>query len=77
MPGSVVRLLGRVGDQVSAGDALIVIEAMKMEHRIDAPSAGTVSAILVEVGQQVDTGTLLATVEEAADTDAADGEPTP
>jgi acyl-CoA carboxylase subunit alpha len=77
MPGSVVRVLGRVGDHVSAGDALIVIEAMKMEHRIDAPSAGTVAAILVEVGQQVDTGTLLATVEEAADTDAADGEPTP
>jgi biotin carboxyl carrier protein len=69
MPGSVVRVLGRVGDQVAAGDPLIVIEAMKMEHRIDAPTAGPVAAFLVEVGQQVDTGTLLATVADNPDTD--------
>ncbi|MDX2378680.1 MAG: biotin carboxylase N-terminal domain-containing protein [Acidimicrobiia bacterium] len=64
MPGSVVRILGTVGDIVEAGDTIIVVEAMKMEHRIDCPTAGTIAAILVDVGEQVDTGTLLASVDD-------------
>ena len=67
MPGSVVRVLAGVGDAVEAGDTIIVVEAMKMEHRIGCPTAGTITAILVEVGEQVDTGTLLATVDDHHD----------
>jgi propionyl-CoA carboxylase alpha chain len=70
MPGTVVRVDGAVGDEVAAGATLVVIEAMKMEHRINAPSAGTIASILVAVGDQVDTGTLLATVEDPAVTDS-------
>jgi biotin carboxyl carrier protein len=67
MPGAVVRILGAVGDVVDAGDTIIVVEAMKMEHRIDCPTSGTIAAILVEVGDQVDAGTLLASVDDATD----------
>ena len=67
MPGSVVRILGAVGDTVEAGATIVVVEAMKMEHRIDCPTAGTITAILVAVGEQVDTGTLLASVDDHTD----------
>ena len=67
MPGSVVRILGAVGDAVEAGETILVVEAMKMEHRIDCPTAGRIAAILVGVGDQVDTGTLLATVDDHPD----------
>jgi propionyl-CoA carboxylase alpha chain len=73
MPGSVVRILGAVGDTVEAGDTIVVVEAMKMEHRIDCPTAGTIAAILVAVGEQVDTGTLLASVDDHDRTDSPPG----
>jgi len=66
MPGSVVRILGEVGDSVEAGDT-IVVGVMEMEHRIDCPTSGTIAAILVAVGDQVDTGTLLATLDDHHD----------
>ncbi|MDQ0775418.1 propionyl-CoA carboxylase alpha chain [Streptomyces aurantiacus] len=64
MPGTVVRIAEGLttGSPVQAGDPLIWLEAMKMEHRISAPTAGTVSALHVSPGQQVDVGTLLAVV---------------
>ena len=56
MPGAVRRVLVAAGDEVVAGQPLVVIEAMKMEHQIVAPADGTVAAVHVTPGQQVDTG---------------------
>jgi propionyl-CoA carboxylase alpha chain len=64
MPGSVVRVLVDEGDVVAAGQPLVVLEAMKMEHTIAAPAAGTVTSVAVAVGSQVETGSLLAVVGE-------------
>ena len=67
MPGSVVRILRAVGDRVTAREPVVVIEAMKMEHQIRAARAGTVASLPVGVGQQVDTGTVLAIVDPDPD----------
>jgi acetyl/propionyl-CoA carboxylase alpha subunit len=64
MPGNVVRIDVSVGDAVTAGQPLLVLEAMKMEHEIVAPANGTVTALPLAVGEQVDAGTVLAAVEE-------------
>jgi len=64
MPGSVVRVLVEVGAEVAAGQPLVVLEAMKMEHTVAAPAAGTVSAVGVTAGQQVDAGAVLVVVDE-------------
>jgi len=64
MPGKVIRVDAAPGDQVTAGQPLLVLEAMKMEHEIVAPAAGTLSALPVNVGDQVDAGALLAAIEE-------------
>jgi propionyl-CoA carboxylase alpha chain len=65
MPGTVVRVDVRAGAEVAAGQVLVVLEAMKMEHAVRAPASGTVAQIGVEAGQQVDSGALLAVVESA------------
>ncbi|MGP3989708.1 acetyl/propionyl/methylcrotonyl-CoA carboxylase subunit alpha [Streptomyces sp. 3N207] len=64
MPGTVVRLAEGVaeGAEVAAGQPLLWLEAMKMEHRIVAPTDGRVAALAVATGQQVEVGTLLAVV---------------
>ncbi len=62
MPGKVVKVLVGEGQEVAAGAALVVLEAMKMEHTVRAAEAGTVRAIHVAVGDQVDTDRLLAIV---------------
>jgi len=71
MPGAVVTVEVEVGQRVSAGDLLVVVEAMKMEHRIQAPLDGVVTAVKVTAGQQVDAGNVLVVVEpeEAPGTD--------
>jgi len=56
MPGSVVRINVGVGDTVAAGQSLVVIEAMKMEHQIVAPAAGVVTEVFVAERQQLDSG---------------------
>ena len=48
MPGTVLRVTAAVGDEVKAGDALVVLEAMKMEHAVKAVADGTVAEVLVE-----------------------------
>ncbi len=54
MPGKVIKVLVKQGDTVEEGQQVIIVEAMKMEHTLSAPLAGTVSALNCEEGQQVD-----------------------
>ena len=56
MPGKIIALLVKQGQKVQQGDALLVMEAMKMEHTIAAPNAGIIEEILVQVGDQVSDG---------------------
>jgi acetyl/propionyl-CoA carboxylase alpha subunit len=65
MPGSVVRVLVEVGIAVGKGEALLVLEAMKMEHTVVSPTEGTVSEVRVSAGQQVDAGAVLVVVDVA------------
>lgn len=66
MPGSVVRVGATVGDQVAAGQPLIWLEAMKMEHTIAAPDSGVLTELNVQPGQQVDVGAVMARIEPHA-----------
>ena len=63
MPGTVVRLGAELGDTVTAGQPLVWLEAMKMEHTIAAPTAGVLTELSVTVGQQIAVGAVLARVE--------------
>jgi 3-methylcrotonyl-CoA carboxylase alpha subunit len=63
MSGAVVAVPVAAGDKVEAGDSLMVIEAMKMEHAIVAQADGTVSEILFAVGEQVEEGQTLVILE--------------
>ena len=63
MPGKVVKVAVAVGDEVTRGQSLMVMEAMKMEHTISAPEAGRVASIAAVEGQQVEGGQLLAVLE--------------
>jgi propionyl-CoA carboxylase alpha chain len=60
LPGAVGRVLVVPGQRVSAGDLLLTVEAMKLEHPVHAPAAGTISDLRVQAGSQVEAGTLLA-----------------
>ncbi|BBJ42967.1 acetyl-/propionyl-CoA carboxylase subunit alpha [Streptomyces antimycoticus] len=63
MPGTVVRVAEvAVGDRVEAGQPLLWLEAMKMEHRVTAPAAGVITALHATTGRQVEVGALLAVV---------------
>jgi acetyl-CoA/propionyl-CoA carboxylase, biotin carboxylase, biotin carboxyl carrier protein len=72
MPGTVTVVHVSAGEQVAAGQALMVVEAMKMEHPITAPVAGVVSRLSVSQGDQVDMEQELAVVTPAEDGAAAD-----
>jgi propionyl-CoA carboxylase alpha chain len=67
MPGKVIDLRVQLGDAVRAGDTLVILEAMKMEHPIRAPADGIVMEIRVAVGDQVENGALLLVVEPAGE----------
>ena len=60
--GKVFKLEKKVGDAVKAGDAVVIIEAMKMEIPVVAPQDGTVASIDVAVGDAVEAGAVLATM---------------
>jgi pyruvate carboxylase subunit A/propionyl-CoA carboxylase alpha chain len=70
MPGTVLRVGAAVGDAVRAGQPLIWLEAMKMEHTITAPGDGVLAELNAEPGRQVEVGSVLARV----DTPAGDNE---
>ncbi|WP_405688387.1 ATP-grasp domain-containing protein [Streptomyces sp. NBC_01387] len=72
MPGTVTVVKVAAGDEVVAGQGLLVVEAMKMEHVITAPHAGTVTELDVAPGTTVAMDQVLAVVTPAADTPAAD-----
>jgi biotin carboxyl carrier protein len=63
MPGKVVRLLVNAGDQVEAGQGLVVVEAMKMQNEIRSPKKGKVERLHVKEGQAVNAGEVLASVD--------------
>lgn len=60
--GKVFKVEKKVGDKVEKGDAVLILEAMKMEIPVVAPEAGTVASIEVAVGDTVESGALLATL---------------
>jgi propionyl-CoA carboxylase alpha chain len=60
LPGAVGRVLVVPGQRVDAGDLLMTVEAMKLEHPVHAPAAGVVTELPVSAGAQVDMGTVLA-----------------
>jgi biotin carboxyl carrier protein len=62
MQGTILKVLAEEGDEVDAGDPLVVLEAMKMETTIAAPKAGRVLGLHVTPGQTVPSGEILAVV---------------
>jgi 3-methylcrotonyl-CoA carboxylase alpha subunit len=73
MPGVVTRILVEEGQAVAAGDPLFVVEAMKMEHLVRAPSAGRVTRLALPPGAQVDGGAIVVEVEDTATSDGRRG----
>jgi biotin carboxyl carrier protein len=63
MPGRVVRVLVAVGDQVTAKQPVVVVEAMKMENELRTPRDGVVKEVLVIAGAAVDSGAVLVVIE--------------
>ncbi|MDQ3875340.1 MAG: acetyl/propionyl-CoA carboxylase subunit alpha, partial [Actinomycetota bacterium] len=63
MPGAVVRVDVAPGETVEAGQPLVVLEAMKMEHTVSAPHAGRVADVRVAAGDQVESGRVLVVLE--------------
>lgn len=64
MPGKVVKVLGEVGSKVSEGQAILILEAMKMENEIKSNMNGHIKAIHVSEGQAIEAGTLMIEIEE-------------
>ena len=63
VPGKICKVEASVGATVKAGDSIVVLEAMKMEIPVVAPSDGTVASINVSVGDAVESGDVLATMD--------------
>ncbi|MFQ3344458.1 MAG: acetyl-CoA carboxylase biotin carboxyl carrier protein subunit [Candidatus Poseidoniales archaeon] len=64
MPGTIIEILVKEGQKVRQGQTLMVMEAMKMEHKIQSPKDGEVSLISNKVGQRVDMGAILVEITE-------------
>jgi propionyl-CoA carboxylase alpha chain len=65
MPGKIISVEVTGGEEVEAGQLLLILEAMKMEHRVVAPHAGVVGEVRAAAGDQVRGGDLLVVLEEA------------
>ncbi len=63
MPGKIVAIRVEAGQEVKAGDVLVILEAMKMQNEIPAPVAGVVKEVHVEVGASVETKNVIVTIE--------------
>ena len=63
MQGTIVKVLVAVGDTVEIGQAVCVLEAMKMENQINAEKAGTIAEIRVKAGDTVGAGDVVAVIE--------------
>ena len=63
MPGTILAVNVKAGDAVKKGQALMILEAMKMENEINAPKDGVVAAVHVSKGQAVESGSLLCTLQ--------------
>jgi propionyl-CoA carboxylase alpha chain len=63
VPAAVGRVAVTVGQHVTAGDLLFVLDAMKLEHPVHAPETGTVAELRVSVGDQVAAGAVLAVIQ--------------
>ncbi|MEQ9497001.1 MAG: biotin/lipoyl-containing protein [Deltaproteobacteria bacterium] len=63
MPGKVVELVVKLGDEVEEGAPLVIMEAMKMENELKSPKSGKISAVFVEKGAAVEAGAKLISVE--------------
>jgi 3-methylcrotonyl-CoA carboxylase alpha subunit len=70
MPGKIVKVAVREGEAVEERALLVVLEAMKMEHRIEAPAAAVVSSVLVKEGQIVAAATPLVTLNPSSSVEA-------
>ncbi len=71
MPGTVVSVAVAVGDEVGAGQPVLVLEAMKMQHTVSAPHDGVVAELSVSTGEQVAAGSVLAVVTESTESTAS------
>jgi propionyl-CoA carboxylase alpha chain len=67
MPGNVLQVAVEEGQQVTKGELLLILEAMKMEHRITAPHDGVVAELRVTQGEQVEADSILVVIEEPED----------
>lgn len=63
MPGKVVGILAEVGEEVTAGQAIVVVEAMKMQNELKSPRAGVVRELRSAIGETVNGGDILAVIE--------------
>jgi biotin carboxyl carrier protein len=63
MPGKVVRVLVEPGDEVTAGQGILVVEAMKMQNELKSPRDGRVTSIKVRADESVNAGAVLAVIE--------------
>ncbi len=71
MPATVVAILKNKGEQVKAGEQIVVLEAMKMEHTINAPEAGELTDIFYPIGAQVNEGEALVALKPATQSEEA------
>ena len=63
MPGRIVKVFVKEGDQVREGQAVLVLEAMKMQNEIKSPQSGTITRINPQAGESVEAGALLFSIE--------------
>ncbi len=64
MPGKVVKIMKKIGDKVTKGETVLILEAMKMENEIKSGADGIVKSINVKEGQALDSGFLMVEIEE-------------
>jgi len=63
MPGKVFKILAEEGNEVKAGDVVMILESMKMENNIESPKDGKVKKVFFEIGEMVEAGEVLVELE--------------